>query len=201
MVYYKFDNIRVVSAGERDPDAEGAAGMNASKMRAAASKGDLTSFKKGLPSSFRNADSLMKQVRRGMNLAASYGGMDLDINRRIKLIDQFASLEQFEQNQVRDLYVREMIFNINDKVDYIKEDIKGTVKRRGTNYIVIEDNNNNLHKAWIWDCLPIAADREVEVREYDTNVDYGFTTVDKNRGRPRCNTTRQRCQKEKRNTT
>ena len=35
------------------------------------------------------------------------------------------SLEQFEQNQVRDLYVREMIFNINDKVDYIKEDIKG----------------------------------------------------------------------------
>ena len=56
--YYKFDNIRVVSAGERDPDAEGAAGMNASKMRAAAEKGDLTSFKKGLPSSFRNADSL-----------------------------------------------------------------------------------------------------------------------------------------------
>ena len=36
--YYKFDSIRVVSAGERDPDAEGAAGMSASKMRAAASK-------------------------------------------------------------------------------------------------------------------------------------------------------------------
>ena len=70
-----------------------------------------------------------------------------------------------------------MIFNINDKVDYIKEDIQGIVKRRGTNYIVVEDNNNNLHKAWIWDCLPIAADREVEVREYDTNVDYGFTAL------------------------
>ena len=63
-------------------------------------------------------------------------------------------LEQFEQNQVRDLYVREMIFNVNDKVDYVKEDIQGTVKRRGTNYIVIEDNNNNLHKGKrIWDCL------------------------------------------------
>ena len=173
--YYNFDNIRVASAGERDPDADGAMGMSASKMRAAASKGDLSSFKKGLPNSFRDADGLMKQVRRGMKLAASYsmmGGPGLGTYRPV------ASLEGFEQNQVRDLYVREMIFNINDKVDYIKEDIQGTVKRRGTNYIVIEDNNNNLHKAWIWDCLPVAADREVEVREYDTNVDYGFTAVD-----------------------
>ena len=173
--YYKFDNIKVVSAGERDPDAEGATGMSASKTRAAAEKGDITSFKKGLPNTFRDADELMKQVRRGMRLAASYsmmGGPGLGTYRPV------ASLEGFEQNQVRDLYVREMIFNINDKVDYIKEDIQGTVKRRGTNYIVVEDNNNNLHKAWIWDCLPVAADREVEVREYDTNVDYGFTAVD-----------------------
>jgi hypothetical protein len=173
--YYKFDNIKVVSAGERDPDAEGATGMSASKMRAAAEKGDIISFKKGLPNTFRDADGLMKQVRRGMKLAASYsmmGGPGLGTYRPV------ASLEGFEQNQVRDLYVREMIFNINDKVDYVKEDISGTVKRRGTNYIVIEDNNNNLHKAWIWDCLPVAADREVEVREYDTNVDYGFTAVD-----------------------
>ena len=35
--YYGFDNIEVVSAGERDPDAEGVSGMSASKMRAAAS--------------------------------------------------------------------------------------------------------------------------------------------------------------------
>jgi predicted nucleotidyltransferase len=174
--YYKFDNIKVVSAGERDPDAEGAAGMSASKMRAAAEKGDLASFKKGLPNTFRDADGLMKQVRRGMNLAASYGGM---MGVGLGTYRPIASLEQFEQNQIRDLYVREMIFNVNDKVDYVKEDIQGTVKRRGTNYVVIEDNNNNLHKAWIWDCLPVSADREVEVREYDTNVDYGFTAVDR----------------------
>jgi len=144
-------------------------------MRAAAEKGDLASFKKGLPRSFGGADSLMKQVRVGMNLAASYsmmGGPGLGTYRPV------ASMEGFEQEQVRDLYVRDMIYNINDKVDYIKEDIQGTVKRRGTNYIVIEDNNNNLHKAWIWDCLPIASDRGIEVREYNTDVDYGFTAVD-----------------------
>jgi len=48
--YYGFDNIEVISAGERDPDAEGVSGMSASKMRAAAADGDKDSFLKGIPS-------------------------------------------------------------------------------------------------------------------------------------------------------
>ena len=166
--YYNFDNIKVVSAGERDPDAEGATGMSASKMRAAAAKGDLASFKKGLP---RNADAekIFKDVRKGMNLAANYLHMPV--------VRPIASMEEFEQQQIRDLYIREMIFNIDYEVDYIKEDVKGKVVRRSTNYVVLEDNNNNLHKAWIWDCIPIAADREVQVREHDLDVDYGFEAV------------------------
>ena len=166
--YYNFDNINVLSAGERDPDAEGATGMSASKMRAAAAKGDLDSFRKGLPSGV-DAQAIMKDVRKGMRLAANYMYM-----RNVKPI---ASMEEFEQQQLRDLYIREMIFNIGDEVDYVKEDVKGKVVRKGTNYIVVEDTNNNLHKAWIWDCIPIAADREVEMREYDLNVDYGFEAV------------------------
>ena len=39
--FYDFDKIEVVSAGERDPDAEGVEGMSASKMRAAAVEGDF----------------------------------------------------------------------------------------------------------------------------------------------------------------
>ena len=168
--YYNFDNINVVSAGERDPDAEGAVGMSASKMRAAASKNDLDSFRKGLPRGV-DAGAIMKQVRKGMNLSANYM-----YQRNVKPI---ASLEEFEQQQIRDLYVREMIFNVGDEVNYIKEDIKGKVVRKGTNYIVVEDNNNNLHKAWIWDCIPVAADREAEMREHNLNVDYGFEAVSK----------------------
>ena len=45
--YYNFDNINVLSAGERDPDSEGVSGMSASKMRDAASKDDFNTFKKG----------------------------------------------------------------------------------------------------------------------------------------------------------
>jgi len=171
--YYNFDKINVVSAGERDPDAEDVSGMSASKMRAAAAKGDLDTFKKGLPTGV-DALRIMNDVRKGMRLAASTGSVGAFLGYREKPI---ASMEQFEQQQIRDLYIREMIFNIGDKVDYIKEDVQGTVKRRGTNYVVLEDNNNNLHKAWIWDCIPVPADREIEVREYNLDVDYGFKAV------------------------
>ena len=169
---YDFDSIRVVSAGERDPDAEGVSGMSASKMRDAAANKDIKSFSKGVPSGFRNIDSLMKDVRKGMNLTASYGGLI-----HVSGAKPIVSLEQFEQQQIRDLYIREMIFNIGDKVDYVKEDVQGKVVRRSTNYVVLEDNENNLHKAWIWDCIPIPADREVEVREYNLDIDYGFEAV------------------------
>ena len=166
---YNFDNIKVVSAGERDPDADGASGMSASKMRAAAAKGDIKSFEKGLPKG-ADADGIMKQVRKGMNLTASYMYM-----RNLKPV---ASLEQFEQQQIRDLYIRDQIFNIGDTVDYIKEDLQGKVVRKGTNFIVVEDTKNNLHKAWIWDCIPVSTtNREAEMREHNLNVDYGFEAV------------------------
>ena len=43
---YKFDRIDVVSAGERDPDQEGAAGASASKARDLANKGQEHEFSK-----------------------------------------------------------------------------------------------------------------------------------------------------------
>ena len=169
--YYNFDSIEVISAGERDPDAEGASGMSASKMRAAAQDNDLETFEKGLPN-FKGVEKLFKDVRKGMNLAASYTtGMGHANYRPI------ASLEQFEQKQIRDMYIREMLFNQGDIVENVNLDIKGKVLRRGTNYVVIEDSNNNLHKSWIWDCIPVPPDREVEVREHNLNVDYGFKAI------------------------
>ena len=53
---FKFDKITVKSAGARDPDAEGASGMSATKMRTAAQSGDYDSFKKGTPRSLSDRD-------------------------------------------------------------------------------------------------------------------------------------------------
>jgi hypothetical protein len=67
---YTFDSIEVVSAGERDPDAEGVAGMSASKMRAAAANGDEKAFKSGLPKKLQSSASKVYQaVRDGMKIA------------------------------------------------------------------------------------------------------------------------------------
>ena len=65
--FYKFDDIQIISAGERDPDSDDVSGMSASKMRLAASENDFESFKTGVPDQ-KHADKLWKAVRRGMNL-------------------------------------------------------------------------------------------------------------------------------------
>ena len=65
---YTFDTIDVVSAGERDPDADDVSGMSASKMRELATKEDLKEFKSGLPRNLqRDAENIMKMVRKGLN--------------------------------------------------------------------------------------------------------------------------------------
>ena len=53
---FTFDKISVMSAGQRDPDAEGASGMSATKMRTAAQTGDYKSFKKGAPTALSDRD-------------------------------------------------------------------------------------------------------------------------------------------------
>jgi nicotinic acid mononucleotide adenylyltransferase len=64
---YNFNNIEVVSAGERDPDAEGAEGMSASKMRAAAAAGDFESFQQGVANP-KIAQQMYDAVRKGMGV-------------------------------------------------------------------------------------------------------------------------------------
>ena len=64
---FTFKSIKVVSAGERDPDADGAEGMSASKMRQAAADNDLESFKQGVPQQ-EVADEMFAAVRQGMGV-------------------------------------------------------------------------------------------------------------------------------------
>ena len=68
--FYDYDKIEVVSAGERDPDAEGVEGMSASKMRAAAVAGDFKSFRMGTPKTLSDADTkkMFNDIRKGMQL-------------------------------------------------------------------------------------------------------------------------------------
>jgi len=67
---FTFDNIDVVSAGERDPDADDVSGMSASKMRELAKDNNLAKFKQGLPKGLKSsASAVFDMVRAGMQLA------------------------------------------------------------------------------------------------------------------------------------
>lgn len=69
---FNFKTIKVVSSGDRDPDAEGVTGISASKMRLYAKNNDFTSFKRGIPAGYRGAKKLFNDVRDGMELKESY---------------------------------------------------------------------------------------------------------------------------------
>ena len=64
---YNLKSIKIESSGARDPDAEGAEGMSASKMRAAAIVNDFDAFKTGLPAGLQgDADEVFSAVRQGL---------------------------------------------------------------------------------------------------------------------------------------
>ena len=136
--YYKYDNIQIVSAGERDPDAEGVAGMSASKMRAAAASGDYESFSLGLPSSFKDGEKLFKDIRLGMN-----------VKEQLKPFKPIVEMNNMEL--IREQYFQNLIYNIGDWVKDTKTEVVGEVVKRGTNYITLVQEDFTLHKVWLED--------------------------------------------------
>ena len=69
---YNFKSIKVGSAGERDPDAEGVAGMSASKMRQFVHAGQEEEFIQALPRGYRLGKQLYKAVQKGMGVTEDY---------------------------------------------------------------------------------------------------------------------------------
>ena len=136
--FYKYDNIQIVSAGERDPDAEGIAGMSASKMRAAAASGDYESFSLGLPTGFDGGKGLFKDIRLGMN-----------IKEQLKPFKPIVEMNSMEL--VREQYFQNLIYNIGDWAKDTKTGIVGEVVKRGTNYITLVEEDFTLHKVWLED--------------------------------------------------
>ena len=149
---YDFDSINVASAGERDPDADGATGMSASKMRAAAKDKDFNTFKKGLPSGFansKNAQDLFRNVRKGMMLAASYEVGEL----KFKPFVTASTLEELNKMTLRDKYISEHLYDVGDIVDDVETNVTGVIIRRGTNYVTLEDEDMKLHKCWLYNIM------------------------------------------------
>ena len=133
--FYEFDNIQVLSAGERDPDSEGVEGMSASKMRAAALDSDFDSFAKGVP--FHDTSMKMSDIKK----------MYLDVRKNMGIREQRDMGNMDTHEALRDKYLTGEIWNVGDIIE--ANGIVGTIIRKGTNYVSFTDDTDKVHKAWL----------------------------------------------------
>jgi len=140
---YNYKSIKVVSSGERDPDAEGVAGMSASKMREMAKNNDFRTFKTGLTNlSDRQSKKLFTAVKKGMG-----------INEAVE------SFTEFVNNDIREEFYQEKIFKIGDIVEHMDGTV-GKIVRRGTNYVSFE-SDGLIKKAWLYDIQEVAEEPRI----------------------------------------
>ena len=139
---YQFDNMEVVSSGDRDPDAEGMEGLSSSRMRLAAAEGDFKTFRAGLPEGIprKSAMELFDTVRQTMN---------------VKEMKEFWNIweiaPKYDLENLRESYVAKKIFNIGDKVENLNTGMIGRIIRRGANHLICVAENNIMFKSWVKD--------------------------------------------------
>ena len=135
---YNFNKINVISAGDRDPDADDVSGMSASKMRSLASEGDFTQFSQGLPRNVSNSDAkkVYNEVRKGMGLKEQK--------------EYFNKLHFEPVSEKREAYVKGTLYNIGDRVAIVGSDELGSVTSLGTNYVIVE-SAGKMYRKWLTD--------------------------------------------------
>ena len=152
--YFNFkDGVQIVSAGERDPDADNVSGMSASKLRAAASANDFEVFSKGMPSGYKDAQALFNAIRTGMGLKESY-----DFRKHVQLESV---------SEEREAYIRGELFREGDLVESMDNQKVGQVVLLGTNYVLVEYTDGSRSRKWISDVRIVEESVAVEVEVFN----------------------------------
>ena len=139
---YQFDNMEVVSSGDRDPDSDGVEGLSSSRMRLAAAEGDFKTFRSGLPEGIprKFAMGLFDTVRQSM---------------KVKEMKEFWNIweiaPKYDLENLRESYIAKQIFNIGDRVENLNTGLIGRIIRRGANHLICVSENNIMFKSWVKD--------------------------------------------------
>ena len=109
--------------------------MSASKMRKAAADNDYDAFKKGLPKDLKSteAKSIYMQLRKSMNLEE----------------EMWQIAPRFYNEELREEYYQENIFNLGDIVECLNTGIVGEIIMRGPNYVIIMDEESRTFRQWL----------------------------------------------------
>ena len=139
---YQFDNMEVISSGDRDPDAEGMEGLSSSRMRLAAAEGDFKTFRAGLPegTTRKMAMTLFDTVRQNMN-----------VQEMKEFWNIWEIAPKYDTENLRESYVSKKIFNIGDRVENLNTGLIGRIIRRGANHLICVAENNIMFKSWVKD--------------------------------------------------
>jgi len=137
---YNFDNIEVVSAGDRDPDSDGVEGLSASRMRLAAAEGDFKTFRSGMPPEMKPKDAraVFDVVRQSMGIEDG-------------VAESWQIAPKFNYQVLRENYVNNNIFKIGQLVENLNTGLIGRIIRRGTNYLICVTEDKIMFKSWIKD--------------------------------------------------
>ena len=136
---YDFDNVEVISAGDRDPDADGVEGLSASRLRLAASENDFSTFRSAMPEGFprREAKQLFDTVRQSMGIKEEWGIWEM--------------APKFDMQTLRENYVSKAIYRIGELVENVNTGLIGKIVRRGANHLICVTEDNIMFKSWIKD--------------------------------------------------
>jgi len=139
---YQFDNIEVLSAGDRDPDStKGVEGMSASRMRLAAAENDFKTFREGLPPDLKRSEAkeLFDVLRGSMKIKESWGVWEI--------------APKLDFVTLRESYLSNKIFNLGEMVQNLNTGLVGKIIRRGTNYLICVTESGQMFKSWIKDLM------------------------------------------------
>jgi hypothetical protein len=138
---YNYDQLEVVSAGDRDPDSDDVTGMSASKLRLAAAEGDFVKFAKGVPDTLGNMEKkeLFNVLRRSMNISEN--------------TEVWEIAPKLDEEGMRDAYLVDHIYEVGNIVENMNTGLRGEVIRRGTNYVICVTEDGVMFKSWLKDLV------------------------------------------------
>ena len=138
---YDFEEIKVISAGQRDADAEGLEGMSASKMRDAAAKDDFKAFAKGIP----NIGNMDKKNLYNI-LQKSMG-----VKKTELAAETWTYAPKLDPFGLRVAYLKEQCFKVGSLVENVNTGVRGRITRRCANHVIVQTPEHTMFKAWLKD--------------------------------------------------
>tara|TARA_B100002019_G_scaffold268368_1_gene260259 strand:- start:263 stop:1339 length:1077 start_codon:yes stop_codon:yes gene_type:complete len=138
---YDFKKINIVSAGERDADAEGVEGMSASKLRKAALDDDYETFKSGISKNLddKTTKQLYNTIRKGMKVKT----------------EGWQVAPKLFPDTLREHYFAKKLFQVGTWVENMNHGLIGEITRRGANYVIAVTEDNIMFKSWLKDLIEV----------------------------------------------